>query len=315
MYRDCLPKTAWPPTCGRFGYTESVDIPGFLVERKGFKVRQDQADWFGFEMPSKIWKPVATDEFSQTVQLTGAGLSPEKARFDLLGAGFSLYFRHGIGLKLTSIQAPYLGWDEGSVGPGVPTPNLQWVLVSFRDSQPPLLLAVQGPKEAFRISGKPGDWRLRSATPYQGWVRVTAPLGLRPFATNTASSLGALTLQVKPLLKYLMDPIPKLLGAEYVDEPTAVTVSLWAAGARLRTSRVHHVIRAGTGASVSGGELVRRAELRPQPAGAAQIREPVRLPKGRYDLELRVAVHSGSVHFSRTVDVTEDGPIVLPLAR
>lgn len=64
-----------------------------------------------------------------------------------------------------------------------------------------------------------------------------------------------------------------------------------------------------------GGELVRRAELRLQPAGAAQIREPVRLPEGRYDLELRVAVPSGSVHFSRTADVTEDGPIVLPLTR
>ena len=212
---------------GRFGYTEALEIPGFKVDRSGFKVKQDQADTFAFENPSKAWKPLLTSEQGQTVWLQGVGRSPDKARFDLLGTGFSLHFTNGIGFRLTSTQAPYLTWMEGSVGAGVPTPNVQWLLVSFRDSQPPLLFALMDGTSPFEISGKLGDWRLRSAEPYAGWMRVVAPIGLKALATNTASSLGELTVQVKPLLKYFTEPIPKLLGLTVADEPAAV-VATWA---------------------------------------------------------------------------------------
>lgn len=57
-----------------------------------------------------------------------------------------------------------------------------------------------------------------------------------------------------------------------------------------------------------GDEVLRRAEIR-VPAGAREVRHPVRLPDGDY----RVVVRAGGSVFERAVTVSEAGTIVLPL--
>jgi hypothetical protein len=59
------------------------------------------------------------------------------------------------------------------------------------------------------------------------------------------------------------------------------------------------------------GELVRRAEFGAPPR---QVRHRVRLPEGTYQLSFRVATSRGPLRLERSVDVTEEGTIVLPLA-
>ncbi len=59
-----------------------------------------------------------------------------------------------------------------------------------------------------------------------------------------------------------------------------------------------------------GGDLLRHAELE-VPGGAREVRHPVRLPDGDY----QVVVRSGTALFERAVTVTEAGTIVLPLGR
>ena len=59
-----------------------------------------------------------------------------------------------------------------------------------------------------------------------------------------------------------------------------------------------------------GDELVRRAEIL-VPAGAREVRHPVRLPDGDY----RVVVRAGAAVFERTVTIVEAGTVVLPLGR
>ena len=59
-----------------------------------------------------------------------------------------------------------------------------------------------------------------------------------------------------------------------------------------------------------GDELMRRAEIQ-VPAGAREVRHPVRLPDGDY----RVVVRAGAAVFERTVTIVEAGTIVLPLGR
>ncbi len=58
------------------------------------------------------------------------------------------------------------------------------------------------------------------------------------------------------------------------------------------------------------GEVVRRAEIR-VPGGAREVRHPVRLPDGEY----QVVVRAGGVVFERSVTVSEAGTVVLPLGR
>ncbi|HEU4382482.1 MAG TPA: hypothetical protein VFR85_03175 [Anaeromyxobacteraceae bacterium] len=58
------------------------------------------------------------------------------------------------------------------------------------------------------------------------------------------------------------------------------------------------------------GEVLRRAEIH-VPAGAREVRHPVRLPDGDY----LAVVRDGTGVFERPVTVSEAGTIVLPLGR
>lgn len=210
---------------GRFGYSETVDVPTFVVTKEGFRLKHERADMFRFAEPAKRWRALLTSDLSQTVSLGAQEGNPEKARFDLLGAGFSLYFRSGMSLRLGSTAGPYITWHEGSAGPGVPTPKVDWLLISFRDSQPPVLLTLQGAKAAFQVKGRAGEWRLESEGPLGSWVRVVAPTGLKPSATNSAAALGELKSRVQRDLKYYSGPAPKLLDLKLESDETGVSAT------------------------------------------------------------------------------------------
>lgn len=211
---------------GRFGYDASNPVIGFEVDKQGFKVNHPAADKIRFESSSGVWKPLITNELSQTIGLSGIGRSPLKLRSNLLGVGFELYFHYGFAFRISTLSSPYVTWLEGSVGAGVPTPTVNWALVSFRDSQPPILLGFEGPTCAVQITGKSGQWILASTTSRDGWVRVVAPLGPVGFPTNSAADLGALVKRIKPDVNVLCQPIPQIVGISVADDPLGV-VATW----------------------------------------------------------------------------------------
>jgi hypothetical protein len=64
-----------------------------------------------------------------------------------------------------------------------------------------------------------------------------------------------------------------------------------------------------------GDHVLRRAELRVPAAGARQVRHPVRLADGAYEVVIRVLLPGAPLTFSRPLEVREEGPVVLPLGR
>lgn len=210
---------------GRFGYSENVALASFEVTRSGFQTKHAASDAFRWENPSTWWRPLATSEFQQIVGLSGVGRSPSKARFDLFEPGFALYYGTGMGLRTSSTAAPYISWAEGSVGPGVPTPKVRWVMLSFRNAQPPIVLAFLGDPASLTLTGRSGDWTLRTDSLYQGWVRVVAPLGTQAFSANSAGELGRLVKEVESEAAVWTEPAPRLLDMQVTDEPTAVTAA------------------------------------------------------------------------------------------
>lgn len=210
---------------GRFGYTPNISVPSFVVGAEGFRVNSLRADTFKYEAPSKVWNPVLTSDTSQTVLLSGVGRSPDKLRVDLFGMGFSLHFRYGFGLHLSTITKPFVSWAEGSAGPDIPTPAVKWILVSFREEQPPVLLSFYGKSHSVRLQGQSGNWVLRSEEPFDGWVRVVAPFGTESRSASTAASLGELVETVRKNEAALTGPIPALVKATYDESLTSVTVN------------------------------------------------------------------------------------------
>ncbi|AIE84626.1 hypothetical protein [Fimbriimonas ginsengisoli] len=177
---------------GRFGYVSRFDLPGFTVDSDGFVVSHPAADRIRFARPARVWKPTATSDMEQTVALGGPAGNPAKVRASLLAPGFALYFEKGLSLKVGSTGAPYLTWREGSAASGVPTPNVRWVVLSFRDAQPPLVLGFPDGPSSLTVTGKPGAWTIEGAPDFRGWVRVGLPVGLQPAAANSAAALGRL---------------------------------------------------------------------------------------------------------------------------
>lgn len=243
---------AFGQSFGRFGYTGALPVPGFEVDKAGFRVRHDAADWFRFQKPSDVWRPLLVNEIGQTVMLSGVALSPGKLKVDLLAPGFLLHFHYGFSFSVSSLSSPYLTWFEGSVGPGLPTPETSWVLVTFRDNQPPVLLAFPSSPQAVKITGKTGDWKIQSAKPFEGWVRICAPIGAVPFAANSVSRLGELVQRITSSTPYFVQESPRLLESSLVDDPGGVTLT-W--------------------------KFDRAGALLPTPATLAQL--------GGYDLKLR----------------------------
>jgi hypothetical protein len=202
-----------------------VAVPGFTVDASGLKVNHPAADVFRFDTPSRVWSCQSISAQNETVVLSGIGRSPLKLKADLWSPGVALYFHHGISLKLSSLACPYLSWGEGSVGPDVPTPVCRWLLVSFRDNQPPVLLAFVGKPESMKFVGKPGDWTLKSETSYAGWVRFVTPIGTVPKAANSAQALGGLVAAVAKDAARWCEPAPRFKSLTIEDAPTAVTAT------------------------------------------------------------------------------------------
>jgi hypothetical protein len=218
--------TVFGQAFGRFGYVEEARAPGFVVTREGFRVRHESSDMIRYDAPRPQWRPLSTSEHAQVVGLGEGARVPSKLRVDLLNPGFSLYYASGFRLRLRTLQPPYLSWREGSVGPDVPTPETKWVALSFRDSQPPVLLVFQDTPASVQLTGKAGDWVLQTKDLYQGWVRVVAPAGDRAWPTHTAGDLGRLVKLVLAEEDVWTAPQVSAVSREVVDEPTGI-VCTW----------------------------------------------------------------------------------------
>lgn len=136
---------------------------------------------------------MATNAWRQVVLTDGGPGRPSKIRFDLWDCGISMYFPAGMELSLRSTASPFLSWKEGSVQDGIPTPKSDWVCLSFQDQQPPVVMGFPEETTQLQISGELGNWTIRSAKDFKGWVRFALPLGLDPYRSTTAQGLGKLS--------------------------------------------------------------------------------------------------------------------------
>ncbi len=178
---------------GRFGYTRYPEIPGFEFTDEGFKTKFPGSDRIRFASPLNKINRVLTDPYRMVALTEGGPGKPSKIRFDIADFGFSLYFSQGIELRVNSTASPFLTWKEGSAGNGVPTPNSDWVAVSFQDRQPAIVLGFPEDKTGLTVNGELGSWVIKSDPKYKGWVRICLPFGTEPYQATTARAVGRLS--------------------------------------------------------------------------------------------------------------------------
>lgn len=206
---------------GRFGYRPLADLPDFVVDHTGVRVRAPGSDELFFSHPSRRFQATATASSSQTVELDGGAGAPSAVRCSLISGSVDLYFSAGVELDLNCADAPYLSWKDGSVGPGVPTPESPWLLVSYPVSEPPLVLGFSGGKASLEVTGKAGAWKVQCPT-FSGWVRIFLPEGIQPVQTNDAASLGRICADVVRESDRWSGRAPKALSVKVSADDQAV---------------------------------------------------------------------------------------------
>lgn len=206
---------------GRFGYVDQPQIPGFVVDREGFVAKFGASEKFYFGEAVPKWRIVSSTELEEKIGL-GQSAGPNTLMVDLLAPGFMLQFSKGFALKLRATSAPFLSWKEGSVGEHVPTPGVRWIAVSFRQGQPPIVLGFMDGAVSLQVDGRIGDWTIRTAKPYSGWVRVALPYGTQPVATDSAATLGKLCVGIAASDEIWWQPAPRLADLVLKDEDSAV---------------------------------------------------------------------------------------------
>lgn len=208
---------------GRFGFGRTP-IPGFEVDKAGFRVRIPGSLAFRFDAPSTYWKPVATSEFSQTVAISGRGRSPAKLRVDLTAPGFQVYVERGLVLRVASAESPFLTWPEGSVGAGVPTAPAAWAALTFREPQAPLVFGFLSGPASVKVTGRSRDWTIETGD-YKGWIRIALPYGTQPRTVRGVAELGAVAKEIAVDQALYTQPSPQVTGVSVEGDGFAVTAA------------------------------------------------------------------------------------------
>jgi hypothetical protein len=200
-------------------------MPGLEFSDEGFKTKYPGSDRIRFSSPIKVLNKVAINPYRLVALTEGGPGKPSKLRFDLADFGFSMYFAQGIELKVNSTSAPYLTWKEGTYGPDVPTPDADWVGISFQDRQPALVFGFPEDKTGLKVTGELGSWTIKSSPGYKGWLRVSLPFGTEPYQATTARAVGRLSERCvqQELLWY--GPIADLPEPTITEDPLGLDVA------------------------------------------------------------------------------------------
>jgi hypothetical protein len=181
---------------GRFGYAAGPGLTDLRVSLTGLWANYPNASHLDFAAPATKFAPIHTESTNQLCAVEGGDTVPKKIRTSLLGNSVDLYFPNGVNLVCRSVEAPYLSWTGVSVGANVPTQDVKWILVSFTDAEPPILLGLSGGAASFQVTGSKGAWSL-SAPDFAGWLRVWLPFGLDPQLATDEPGLNKLVKAVQ----------------------------------------------------------------------------------------------------------------------
>lgn len=166
----------------------------------------------GFVGRLKTNRLLTVEPGSATYSIAPLMGGPTKLRVDRFRPEFDLYFPEGIILISKGSKAPVLTWSEASAGPGVPTPESQWITLSIDSALPPVMLTfLDKPCSLIADGRQAGGWVVRAEQPsYAGWVRLSLPMKNAPsgpiepaaLALVAKSSIESAALVARPFPEY-----------------------------------------------------------------------------------------------------------------
>lgn len=196
-----------PPSFGAFGYPSPYSFA--LIRCDEVSVTLPGGRRIQFAPETSDWSVQRLSCFDKVLSYRPQAGYPIRARLDTASNSVSLEYRDGFVLS-GSGSAPFVSWSEASAGPGVPTPPVRWVALSWSEGGPVVLLRFAGPA-GVTVEEDGGTWTLRSNGTYSGWVHLWLPLGSESVVTRSASDLGRLVARIAAGAERLED-VPRVVG-------------------------------------------------------------------------------------------------------
>ena len=196
---------------GQFAFGHKHTLPAFDVDPTSFVAHAPNAlkISLGPERAGIVTESIS--RFGKTIALRPTGASQVKMDFETTSIGFSLRYVGGMKWSAEG-EPPFVTWEEGTVGPGVPSAPANWALLTWRTERPPLLLVFSNPV-GLTARRTEGGFTLETGR-WTGTVAVRLPFGTKNFATSQAADFGGLLQQFRPLLPLVSAPAPRVLSSQ-----------------------------------------------------------------------------------------------------
>lgn len=196
---------------GQFAFGNDHTLPAFQLSPIRFVARAPNALPIRLGPTRSGIVAESLSRFGKTITLRPADNAPVRIDFEATSLGFSLRYVNGLKWEADGEAPPFITWAEGTVGPGVPSAAADWVLLSWQNERPPLLLVFSNPVS---LKAEPTENGFSLATGrWMGTVSVRLPLGKRSAATSQAADFGRLLQQVRPILPFASRQAPKALSS------------------------------------------------------------------------------------------------------
>jgi hypothetical protein len=196
---------------GRFARAEFPKVPGWILSETGLRAAVPAADELRFIKPLNLVRTKTDGTVAWYRGDTFANM-PKAIKANLRVPGIDLYFPMGVALSVGTLQSPFVTTPEASFGPNVPAAPSRWAMVTLDARQPPFLLVFED-DVSLLVEGKPGQWRITTKKPLQGWIRFCLPQGLKASQGTSAAALGRAAKEVEALITDFSAKDPGLVEA------------------------------------------------------------------------------------------------------
>ncbi len=200
---------------GQFAFGHDHRLPTFDVSPTSFTALAPNATEIALGPERSGFVIKSLSRFEKVLAIRPKPGTPTQIDYETTSLGFTLRYVSGMHWSAEGVEAPFVTWDEGTVGPGVPSAPSQWALLTWRSERPPLLLHFSSP--ASLIARKTPTGFSLEAADWTGSVRVRLPFGNRSIATASAGDFGKLAAGLRPLLQFVTADAPKAMSSAVVD--------------------------------------------------------------------------------------------------
>jgi len=196
---------------GQFAFGHDHQLPAFDVSPTRFVAHAPNAFAISLGPERSGFVVKGLSRFEKSLAIRPKANAPIQINYETTSLGFTLRYVGGMQWSAEGVDAPFITWDEGTVGPGVPSAPSEWALLTWRAERPPLLLYFSNPASLTALKTASGF--VLKADDWTGSVRVRLPWGDRSVATASAADFGKLAVELQPRLKVIATGAPKPLSS------------------------------------------------------------------------------------------------------